>query len=210
MLLRQCLPSRHAHTNTHMHTSMHIYLHPCTCSLGGPLYRPPLPGTHDSGPYDLKPWCPWIQASPTVTLFKMYTSSSQASCIFPFCFFLSVVLSGDLHPSIFALVMSHSVLLHVVLSWAEDPCSKQTEGPDIGPGTEPLLSDMHRQCCYDLEEEGEAWAGSETPLGFCKVSLNHQTPGTTNQLVKPKFCILASVSLGRKCSAAMRVTGSGL
>lgn len=199
MLLRQWLLCRHAHTNTHMHTSMHTYLHPCTCSLG-PSYRSPLPETHDSGPHDLKPRCPWIQPSSMMTLFKMSTSPSQASCIFPFCFFLSVVLSGDLHPSIFAFAMSHSVLFHVVLSWAEDPCSEQTGGPDIGPETQPLLSDTHRQCCYDLEEEGEAWAGSEIPLGFCKVPLGHQTPGTTNQLVKPKLCILARVSLGRKCS----------
>lgn len=81
-----CLLCRHAHTNTHMHTSMHTYLHPCTFSLE-PSYRSPLPETHHSGPHDLKPRCPWIQPSPMMTLFKMSTSSSQASCIFPFLFF---------------------------------------------------------------------------------------------------------------------------
>lgn len=95
MLQKECLLCRHAHTSTHTHTSMRTYLRPRTCSLG-PLYRSSLPEIHDSGPHDLKPWYPWIQPSPTMTLFKMSTSSSQASCIFPFGFFFpSVVLSGD-------------------------------------------------------------------------------------------------------------------
>lgn len=144
MLQKECLLCRHAHTSTHTHTSMRTYLRPCTCLLR-PLYRSSLPEIHDSGPHDLKPWYPWIQPSPTMTLFKMSTSSSQASCIFPFGFFFPLCSSfWRLHPSIFAFAMSRSLLLHVVLAWAEDPCSEQTEGPDIGPETQPLLSDTHR------------------------------------------------------------------
>lgn len=91
--------------------------------------------------------------------------------------------------------MSHSVLLHVVLSWAEDPCSEQTEGPDIGPETQPLLSDTHRQCCYDLEEEGEAWAGSEIPLGFLQSSSGppntwHHQPAGEAQALHFSKCVI--------------------
>lgn len=118
-----------AQTCTHKHTRAHTYAHIFTpmCMLTvEPLYRFPPPETHDSGPHGLKSWCPWIHPSPTLTLLKVFTSSSHASCIPPFLFFdfSSVVHSEDLHSIVYTFAKSHSMLFPVVLSQAEGPCSK--------------------------------------------------------------------------------------